>query len=182
MYEPVKRATQSPANQPKASQPGSNKPTQSDQKRKLSTDNDLSEEVRVPNLKVSELNQSHKIEENLIKACSPVPQMISSQRAVDLRRKSIVVPKKDKIRFIEELLVISVPDDLKLQIKNSPGAGFFKTLPKLTFTYPNTNITYTPMMQREEQELRRLRVPLRVLRKVLRNQSDPRQLREVPKA
>ena len=141
MYEPVKINTQTPNKQKKISQPGSNKVTQTDQKRKLSTENDMSDDVRVPNIKVSELNQSHKTEENLIKACSPVPQMISSQRAVDYRRKSIVVPKKDKIKFVEELLIISVPEGLKLQVKNAPGAGFFKTLPKLTFTYPSTMIT-----------------------------------------
>lgn len=141
MYEPVKRSSETPNKQKKISRPGSNKVTQTDQKRNVSTDNDLSEDVRVPNIKVSDLNQSHKTEENLIKACSPVPQMISSQRAVDYRRKSIVVPKKDKIKFVEELLVIGVPEDLKLQVKNAPGAGFFKTVPKLTFTYPSTMIT-----------------------------------------
>ena len=141
MYEPVKINTQTPNKQKKISQPGSNKVTQTDQKRKLSTENDMSDDVRVPNIKVSDLNQTHKTEENLIKACSPVPQMISSQRAVDYRRKSIVVPKKDKIKFVEELLIISVPEGLKLQVKNAPGAGFFKTLPKLTFTYPSTMIT-----------------------------------------
>ena len=142
MYDQVKKTNQSPEGQKIKSRPGSNKVTNPDHKRKVSTDNDLSDEVRVPNIKVSDLNQTHKTEENLIKACSPVPQMISSQRAVDYRRKSIVVPKKDKIKFIEELLIISVSEDLKLQVKNSPGAGFFKTLPKLTFTYPSTMVTY----------------------------------------
>ena len=52
------------------------------------------------------------------------------------RRASLIVPKKEKIRFLEELLIISVTDEARMQIRTSPSTHLVRASPVLTYSYP----------------------------------------------
>ena len=68
--------------------------------------------------------------------------MISSQRAdLDLRRKSLVVPRKERIKIVEEILVVASSDEMKLQIRAGSSLGIINVQPKLLFSYPQSELS-----------------------------------------
>ena len=84
---------------------------------------------------------SHKDE--LFKAGTPDPNMIVNNIKIDLaRKKSMGASRKEKMSVIDEVLIISVSEVNRLKCKNSPSSGLVSYSPKLSFSYPTSELTY----------------------------------------
>lgn len=77
-----------------------------------------------------------------MKAASPQPQLIDENMHIDLERdQSHVVSKRDKMRVIDEILIVSLSEMDRHTIRNSPSSGLISKSPKLTFSYPSSELT-----------------------------------------
>lgn len=80
--------------------------------------------------------------DELFKAGQPDPNIVVNNIKIDIgRTKSPVVARKEKMRVIDEILVISVPEVDRMKWKNSPSSGQATYRPKLTFSYPSNELT-----------------------------------------
>ena len=79
--------------------------------------------------------------DEVLRAVTPVPQLMSPQGEGNLNKLAFVVPKKEKIRFLEEFLIVSIPESSRQTIRVSSSTGMISNTPKLTFSYPSTEIT-----------------------------------------
>lgn len=81
--------------------------------------------------------------DELFKAGQPDPNIVVDNIKIDIaRRKSLISKKKDKMKVIDEILVVSVPEAERIKCKNSPSSGLVSYSPKLSFSYPSTELTY----------------------------------------
>lgn len=77
-----------------------------------------------------------------MKAGSPQPMLIDENMHIDVDRdQSHVVLKRDKMRVIDEILVIALSEIDRHTVKNSPSSGLISKTPKLTFSYPSSELT-----------------------------------------